>query len=96
MSNKAEVLSALAQMNERPDEAVRSLREFERSARALSSNQPRLIDEYPDQWVAVADGTVIVHEKSLDEVLWKVDKKGFRRSEVIVRFLERTQRTVIL
>ena len=96
MSNKAAVLSALARMNERPDNTARSLRKFQRSARVLSSNQPRLINEYPDQWVAVSDSTVVAHGKSLDNVLRKVDRKGVRRSDVIVRFIERTQRTLIL
>ena len=96
MGNKAAILTALAQMNERPETAARSLREFQRSARVLSSNQPRLIDEYPDQWVAVSDGTVVAHGNSLNKVLRKVDKKGVCRSDVIVRFMERTQRTLIL
>lgn len=96
MSNKAAVLSALAQMNERPDNTARSLRKFQRSAHVLSSNQPRLINEYPDQWVAVSDSTVVAHGKNLDNILRQVDRKGFRRSDVIVRFIERTQRTLIL
>lgn len=96
MSNKAAVLSALAQMNERPDSAARSLRKFQRSAWILSSNQPRLIDEYPDQWVAVSDSTVVAHGKNLDTILRQVEKKGIHRSDVIVRFIERAQRTLIL
>ena len=96
MSNKAAVLSALAEMNERPDNTARSLRRFQRTAHVLSSNQPRLINKYPDQWVAVSESTVVAHGKSLDSVLRKVDRKGVRRSDVIVRFIERTQRTLIL
>ncbi len=96
MSNKAAVLSALAQMNERPEYTARSLQKFQRSAQALSSNQPRLIDEYPDKWVAVSNRTVVAHDDSLDGVLRQVDKKGLSRSEVIVRFIEQTQRTLIL
>ena len=96
MSNKAAVLSALAEMNERPDNTARSLRRFQRTAHVLSSNQPRLINEYPDQWVAVSASTVVAHGKSLDSVLRKVDRKGVHRSDVIVRFIERTQRTLIL
>lgn len=96
MTKKAAVLAALTDMNERPGDAARSLRAFHRSARVLSRNQPRLIDEYPDQWVAVSDGSVIAYGESLDQVLRQVDKSGLRRSDVIVRFIERTQRTLIL
>ena len=96
MGNRAAILTALAQMNERPETAARSLREFERSARVLSSNQTNLIDEYPDQWIAVSDGTVVAHGNKLDKVLGQTDQKGIQRSDVIVRFIERTQRTLIL
>ena len=89
MSNKAAVLNALAQMNERPDDAARSLRKFQRSAHALSSNQPRFIDEYPDQWVAVSDSVVVAHGGDLESVLRQVDRKGVHRSDVIMRFIER-------
>ncbi len=96
MANKAAILTALALMNERPETTARSLREFQRSARVLSSNQPRLVDEYPDQWIAVSDGTVVAHGDKLEKVLRQIDQKGIRRFEVIVRFIERTQRTLIL
>ena len=86
MSNKAVVLQGLAQMNERPDEAAHSLREFQHSARVLSNNQPRLIDQYPDQWVAVSGTTVIAHDEALEDLLRKVDAEDLRRSDVIVRF----------
>ena len=96
MSNKVAVLSALARMNETPENVARSLRNFQRSAQAFSSNHPRLIDEHPDQWVAVSDSDVVAHGDNLDTVLRQVDRKGLRRSDVIVRFIERTRRTLIL
>ena len=96
MGHKAAILTALAQMNERPETTARFLREFQRSARVLSRNQPRLVDEYPDQWIAVSDGTVVAHGDKLDKVLRQIDQKGIDRSDVIVRFIERTQRTLNL
>ena len=96
MGNRAAILTALEQMNERPETAAHTLREFQRSARVLSENQPRLIDEYPDQWIAVSDGTVVAHGYKLDKVLRQIDQNGIHRSDIIVRFIERTQRTLIL
>ena len=96
MNNRTAVISVLTQMHERPKKIAQSLRKFQRAARVLSSNQPRLIDEYPDQWVAVNDSNVVAHGDTLDTVLQQVDEKGVHRSDVIVRFLERTQRTLIL
>lgn len=96
MSNKASIISALTQMGERPRTISRSLRAFQRSARILSDSHPRLINEYPNQWVAVADSTVIAHDNTLKKVLKKVDAEGVSRADVIVRFIDRTQRTLIL
>ena len=96
MSNKAIVVNALTQMNEQPSTIAQSLRVFQRAARVLSDNHPRLIDEYPDQWVAVADSTVMVHGDTLEQVLEQIDAQDISRADVIVRFIERTQRTLIL
>ena len=95
VSNKA-VVSVLTEMNEDPGNTARSLRAFQRSARVLSNDHPRLINEYPDQWVAVTDSTVIAHGDTLEQVLAQIDAKDIPRADVIVRFIERTQRTLIL
>lgn len=96
MSNKAAVMSVLTQMSEHQSAMARSLRAFQRSARVLSNSHPRLIDEYPDQWIAVADSTVVAHGDTLDQVLTQIDAENISRADVIVRFIERTQRTLIL
>ena len=96
MSKKALVMSTLTQMNEHPRGMARSLRAFQRSARVLSDNHPRLIDEYPNQWVAVADSAVVAHGNTLKQVLKQVDAEGMSRADVIVRFIDRTERTLIL
>jgi glutathione S-transferase len=59
-------------------------------------HHPRLIDEYPDQWVAVADSAVMAHGDTLEQVLTQIDAQNISRADVIVRFIERTQRTLIL
>lgn len=96
MANKSAVLTVLKDMDERPRDMARSLRKFHRAERVLSDDHPRLIDQYSDQWVAVSDGAVIAHGTDLNKVLRQVDNKGVPRSDIIVRFIERTQRTLIL
>lgn len=96
MSNKTAVMNVLTQMHERPSKMARSLRAFQKSARVFSDNYPRLIDEYPDQWVAVADSAVMASGDTLEQVLERIDDKNISRADVIIRFIERTQRTLIL
>lgn len=79
-----------------PRETRRRLERFSVSAQALSSDRVRLIEAYPDQWVAIHEGCVKAHAADLDELIEAVEQAGIRRDEVIVRFIERNQRALIL
>lgn len=79
-----------------PTQVDEELRRFRKAARILSSNRPRLLDHYPQQWVAVHEGRVKAQGKTLRSLLTQVDKQGLPREHIIVRFIGRTQRTMIL
>lgn len=72
------------------------LRRFRKAAQALSSRHPRLIDQYPKQWIAVYRGRVRASGRTFRSVLAQVDKKGIPREHVIVRFIDKSKRTMIL
>ncbi len=72
------------------------IQRFRRAARILSSKHPRLIDRYPKQWVAVYEGKVRAAGSTFNSVLAQVDKQGLPRRAVIVRFIDKNQRTMIL
>jgi len=72
------------------------LARFTASARALSSDRPRLIDEHPQQWVGLFDGHVEVTGDTIETVMEKLDEKGYPRQETIVRFIDRNPKTLIL
>jgi len=79
-----------------PRAVDRELRAFKRTARVLSSKTPRLIDEYPKQWVALYNAKVQAHAATLQSLLAQVEERGLPRGHVIVRYIDRTQRTMIL
>jgi hypothetical protein len=79
-----------------PKRVDRELQLFRKAARVLSSNRPRLIDRHPKQWVAVHEGKVTAQAKTLQSLLTQVDRMGLSREHIIVRFIDRTQRTMIL
>ncbi len=80
-----------------PGEAVEELDQIKRSAEVLSSDHPRLIDEYPQRWVALHDGVVIADSDSLDQLLQRVDEiDPANRGRILVRFIDRHQQTMIL
>jgi len=89
------VQAVLRQLGD-PKDVDRDLRSFRRSAQVLSSNRPRLIDRYPKQWVALYRGRVRASGGTFSSVIAEVDKKRLPREHVIVRFIDRNQRTMIL
>lgn len=72
------------------------LRQYRRSASGFSARHRRLLDLYPKQWVAVHRGTVRARGASLSAVLSQVDQKKLPRDEVLVRFLDKQPRKMIL
>ncbi len=79
-----------------PKQVARSLRKFSESAAVLSSSTQRMIERYPKQWVAVYDGTIRARASTLQSVLSEIDKAGIPREDAIVRYIDDTQRTLIV
>lgn len=80
-----------------PRQVVDELQQVRQSAHVLSSDHPRLIDEYPERWVALHDGTVIADAATLEGLLAVVEAKDPEsRTHILVRFIDRHQQTLIL
>ena len=78
-----------------PEEVARDLLALSRAARALSSDNPRFIDQYPEKWVAI-HGQEVLAADDLDDLLEDLDIRGISREGVIVRHITRTERVLIL
>jgi hypothetical protein len=87
---------ALELLGKDPNQVARELADFSQTARVLSSDHPRLIDEHPDQWVALYQGRVETFGKTLEELIAELEKKGLPRNDVIVRYIDREEKTLIL
>jgi hypothetical protein len=70
--------------------------EFARSARVFSGDSPRLIEDYPEQWVAVIDGDVAAHAPTFDAVMDQLDADGKPRTRAMVRYVSEQDQTMIL
>jgi len=79
-----------------PVDIDRELQSFRKSARVLSSHHPRFIDRYQKKWVAIYDGRTRAQGRTLQSTLREIDRKGLPREHVIVRYIDRNQRTMIL
>ena len=75
---------------------ARELREFSKSAEALSNDRSRLINECPSQWVGVYRGEVSAKADDLPSLMKDLERRGIPLRDTIVRFIEKNQRTLIL
>ena len=86
----------LAELIGDPDRVYNELREFQKSARILSSPKRRLRERYPEQWVGICGGRVQANAETMGAVLDTIDAKGLSREDTIVRFITREPKTLIL
>ena len=56
--------------------------------RQLVREEKSLLQRYPDQFVAIASGDVLVVGDSLDEVMQGLDAKGIAHGEAVITFLD--------
>ena len=74
----------------------KELTRFSKAAKDLSSRHPRLVNKYPKRWVAVHGGKVRAHAASFNALQKQIDKKGLPRNRIIVRYIDRHRRAMIL
>ena len=72
------------------------LRELRKTARLLSSDDPRMIDLHPDQWVGLYQGAVRATGSTLQEVLGSLESQGIPKAKALVRFITRYRRSMFL
>lgn len=79
-----------------PVEVDRQLERFRRAAKVLSSKHPRMIDLYPNQWIAVHEGKVKARGRTFWSLMKQVEGQNLPKEHVLVRFIDKSQRSMIL
>lgn len=79
-----------------PAKVDREIQQFRKTTMVLSAKQPRLIEQYPKQWIAIHEGKVKVRARTFQSLMTQVDKMKFPREHLVVRFIDKTKRTMIL
>ena len=79
-----------------PKQLDAELQEFRKDSKLLSSRRAKLLSKYPKRWVAIYRGIVQADARSLNEVLSKIDDLGLPRDKVIVRYVDKDIRKMIL
>jgi len=79
-----------------PAEIDQSLTSFRESAQLLSSEHPRMIEQYSKQWVAIYDGEVRARAGTFLGLMSAAAKEALPREHLVVRYIDRNQRTMVL
>lgn len=89
-TENAKILAALGGTAE---QVSRELNEFAQSARALSDDHPRFIDQFPEKWVAVYQGNVAATGDSLAQANQDAQNRGLPAQHLILRHITREEKT---
>jgi hypothetical protein len=79
-----------------PEIVDEELRQCSRSAQVFSSDQPRLIDLYPKEWVAVHNGKVVAHAPDFGRVLRDLEEQKIPTTQAVIRYIDRDDHALIL
>ena len=86
----------LQQLGGTPREIADELREFSATARVFSDEKQDLINKYPSKWIGVYKSEVVGASTHLNVLMSQLAKKNIPASDTVLRFISKTQRTLIL
>ena len=75
---------------------IQSMREYKERHRRMIREVPSLLEQYPDKWVGMGPGDVLVVGDSLEGVLALLDEADANRGESVVEFLNTKPQRMIL
>lgn len=75
---------------------TRAWRRFDAEAKALDEHYQEWVKAYPDQFVAVYNGEMVAASPDLETVLRTLAKQGLRPTQVLIRFLAKEPRRLLL
>ena len=75
---------------------IDDLDEFHKLRARMIEEHSRLIDKYPDKWVAMGKDGMLAVGESKREVLDEIEIRGIRRSSAVVEFMDTDPAELIL
>ena len=79
-----------------PAALIDDLEEFRKLHARMTGEYPRLVQQYPDKWIAMGKDGVVAAAVTRTQVLEAVDRKGVARSQTVVDFMDTDPPVLIL
>ena len=75
---------------------IDDLIQFRKLRARVANEHSRLVEEYPDMWVAMGKDGVFASGATREEVLQAVDRTGIAKSDTVVEFIDTDPPLLIL
>lgn len=75
---------------------AREMKDFQDTVSAFMEDEPKLIEQYNNQWVAYHDCRLRAHADSIDALLLQLREQQVPRGEALVRFISNERRIWLL
>ena len=62
--------------------------DYHRRRKFIADNYPAYLEAYPRQWIALAEGDVLVVAPNMEALLEQMDNQGLPRISAVIRYLE--------
>ena len=72
------------------------LQRFKRATAYYEAHREELLEQYPEQWVAIFNQQVVGASPDFDQLLDDIEGKGVRVGQVLVEYLTRKDELLIL
>ena len=72
------------------------LQRFKRDTAYYEAHREELLEQYPEQWVAIFNQQVVGASPDFDQLLDDIEGKGVRVGQVLVEYLTRKDELLIL
>jgi hypothetical protein len=79
-----------------PAELRRNMEQFDRSCDAFQDQYPKLLEKYPDRWVAFYNGVLVATDESFDSILDRLRSLGIPPGHTYVRFVDKNPKPIFL
>ena len=72
------------------------LQEFSNRVKVLEDRRAELTRKYPNKWIAMYNGDVVVVADCLEDVLNEMDNQAIPRRETVIEFMDTERRNMVL
>lgn len=95
MSVRAPQKDLLDQLGAPPD-VLDGLRRYRKAVSSLAAKRARLARQHPERWIAVYNDDIVALTKTLEDLVRCIDEQKLPRDEVIVQFLTKERRVMVM